>query len=120
MGRLSQYFWSIAEEAPTLIAMLACLVVAITRWKRYPKVAMIVAIGLALLIAHMFIFMFVYDLVPPIFLKDAATQTFEETQRTRNILFVVLGLIYNSLKVVGFALLLAGVFMRRPQTPVAT
>ncbi|HEV8589761.1 MAG TPA: hypothetical protein VGQ72_12865 [Pyrinomonadaceae bacterium] len=116
MSKLTQYFWTLAEQAPSLLAILACLVFALSRWKRNSRVSLVVTLALALLIVHVIVFLFVYDLVPPIFLKGALSQTFEQMQRTRTILFLVLGLIYNSFLAVGFGLLLAAIFMQRSQT----
>jgi MFS superfamily sulfate permease-like transporter len=116
MEKLSQYFWAFVEQAPSLIAMLAGLVFALTRWKRFPRVALVVALSLALLIVHAIVFVFIYDLVPPIFLKPALAQSTERYESTRRIVFLVLGLIYNFLLAVGFGILLAGVFMQRKQT----
>jgi hypothetical protein len=112
MTKLANYFWVLLEQSPSLIAMLACLVFALTRWKRYPKVAMVVAVGLALLLVHAIVFIFVYDLVPPIFLKSTYQNT-EESERISRIVYVVLGLIYNTTAAVGFGILLAGVFIQR-------
>jgi hypothetical protein len=117
MEKLSQYFWTIAEQSPSLIAMLAGLVFALTRWKRFPKVSMVVALSLALLIIHTIAFLFVYNLVPPIFLKPALAQGAEQYERTRRTVFLVLGLLYNLLLAVGLGILLAGVFMQRKQAP---
>jgi riboflavin transporter FmnP len=117
MEKLSQYFWTFVEQSPSLIAMLACLVFALTRWKRFPKVALAVALSLGLIIIHAIVFIFVYDLVLPIFLKPALAQSTEQFESTRRIVYLVTGLIYNSLLAVGFGILLAGVFMQRKPAP---
>ena len=117
MEKLSQYFWTFVEQSPSLIAMLACLVFALTRWKRFPKVALAVALSLGLIIIHTIVFIFVYDLVLPIFLKPALAQSTEQYENTRRIVYLVTGLIYNSLLAVGFGILLAGVFMQRKPAP---
>ena len=117
MEKLSQYFWTFVEQSPSLIAMLACLVFALTRWKRFPKVALAVALSLGLIIIHAIVFIFVYDLVLPIFLKPALAQSTEQFESTRRIVYLVTGLIYNSLLAVGFGILLAGIFMQRKPAP---
>jgi hypothetical protein len=118
MLKLSQYFWSLAEQAPSLIAMAACLVFALTRWKRHPKVSLLVALSMALLLVHVFVFLFIYDWIPPLFFRATITRTFEENERIRRIVFLVLGLSYNVTKAVGFAVLLAAIFIqRKPASP---
>ena len=117
MEKLSQYFWTLVEQSPSLIAMLACLVFALTRWKRFPKVALAVALSLGLLIIHAIVFIFVYDLVPPIFFKPAMARGTEAFESTRRIVYLVVGLIYNVLLAIGFGILLAGIFMQRKPAP---
>lgn len=120
MEKLYQYFWTFVELSPSLIAMLACLVFALTRWKRFPKVAMVVALSLGLLILHAIVFIFIYQLVPPIFLRPALAQSVEEYANKSRIVYLVIGLIYNSLLAVGFGILLVGIFMQRKQASVPT
>ncbi|HEY6046789.1 MAG TPA: hypothetical protein VIU65_09310 [Pyrinomonadaceae bacterium] len=117
MARFTQFFWAFAEQLPSLLAMLGGLVFALTRWKRYPKVAMMVALGLGLLLIHAIIFLFVYDLVPPLFVKDTVSQNYEEIARIRRNVFLVLGLLYNATAIVGYGLLVAGIFMQRGRAP---
>jgi hypothetical protein len=117
MARITLYFWALAEQLPSLLAMLGGLVFALAQWKKYPKVAMMVALGLSLLLIHVIIFIFVYNLVPPLFLKDTISQNYEETARTRKILYLLLGLIYNATAIVGYGILVAGIFMQRKPAP---
>jgi hypothetical protein len=118
MIKLTQYFWNLMEQAPSLLTMLACLVFALSRWKRYPKIALVVALSLGLLILHVIVFMFVYDLVPPLFLRSTVYQDYEQNARTRQIFFFVLGLISNIFFAIGFGLLLIAIFMqRKPALP---
>jgi hypothetical protein len=117
MAKFTQYFWGFAEQLPSLLALLGGLVFALTQWKKYPKVAMMVALGLGLLIIHIIIFMFVYDLAPPLFLRDTISQSYEKTARIRRILYLVLGLIYNATAIVGYGILVAAIFMQRKRAP---
>lgn len=117
MEKLSQYFWTLAEQSPSLIAMAACLVFALTRWKRYPKVALMVALSMALLLVHVLVFLFIYDWIPPLFLRRDSSRSFDEIERTRKIVFLVLGLISNTTFAIGLAVLVAGIFMQRRPAP---
>lgn len=101
--------------------MAGGIVFALTRWKRTPKVSMMVVLGLVLMFVHVFVFLIVYDLVPPIFLRgiSATTTEFETAERIRRNLFLTLGLISNALLAVPFALLLAAVFMGRKRSAEA-
>ena len=117
MDKITQYFWTLAEQAPSLIVLLVGIVFALTRWKRFPKVSLMVAIGLGLLLLQVILFLFVYDLVPPLFLNDALNRGIEQYNSTRRIVFLILGLIYNIVAALGFAILLAAVFMKRKREP---
>lgn len=115
MSKLTQYFWTLVEQLPSLITLIGCMVFAFMRWKRHPKVSLIVVVSLGLLFLHAFVFLLVYDLVPPLFIKPGSFENMETVRRT---VFLVLGLISNSVAAVAFALLLAAVFMqRKPDAP---
>lgn len=118
MVKLNQYFWAIVGQLPLLLAMVGGIIFALTRWKRKPRVSMMVVIALGLMLVHVFVFLIVYDLVPPIFLRgiSATTTEFETAERIRRNLFLTLGLISNALLAVPFALLLAAVFMGRKRS----
>lgn len=110
MVRPIHYFWLLAEQSPTLLAMLACAFFALSRWKRHPKVSLVVAISLGLMVLHAIIFMFVYELVPPLFISSAS---YESANASRRVVFLVLGLISNTTAAVAYAILLVGIFMQR-------
>jgi len=112
MSKLTQYFWTLAEQLPSLIAMIGCIGFALMRWKRHPRISLTIVAGVGLLFVHALVFMFIYDLVPPLFIKP---NNFENMATIRRNVFLVLGFISNSVAAVGFALLLAAIFMERKQ-----
>ena len=114
MIKLTQYFWTLVEQLPSLLTMLGCMVFAFMRRERHPKVSLVVIVGLGLLFLHVIFFMFVYDLVPPLFFK---TENYENTETLRRNVYLVLGLISNTTAVVCYGLLLAGIFMQRKRAP---
>lgn len=109
--RLFYLFTNFLQQLPSLLALVACIIFAITRWKRYPKVAMVVTIGLGLLLVHAIVFLFVYNFVPG-WLIDYSREYREVEAAIRNV-YLVLGWISNSAAAVAFAVLLAGIFMHR-------
>jgi riboflavin transporter FmnP len=109
MDKIIQYFWTLAEQAPSLVVLLVGIVFALVRWKRFPKVSLMVALGLGLLLLQVIVFLFVYDLVPPLFLNAALNRGIEQYNSTTDC-FLVLGLIYNLVAAVGFAILRGGVY----------
>jgi hypothetical protein len=116
--RLFYLFADFLQQLPSLLALLACIVFAITRWKRYPKVAMVVTIGLGLLLLHAIVFLFVYNFVPTWFMRSAirSGSNSEELRKTMQNVYLVLGWISNSAAAMAFAVLLGGIFMRRKPT----
>jgi hypothetical protein len=111
MGETSKFFEllkALAEQLPSLVAMIACIGFAFSRRKRYPRVSAAVIVGLVLLILHAIVFNIVYTWVPGWFIKpdnyDAVT--------ARNV-YLVLGLINNTFAALFMAVLLAAVFIGR-------
>lgn len=98
---------AIVQQLPSLLTLITCMIFAITRWKRSPKVSLLVLISLALLFIHGIAFSIIYNWVPGLFVKpvyDATTM--------RNV-YLVLGLISNGIAAVIFAILLVAIFMGR-------
>jgi hypothetical protein len=89
-------------------------VFAITRWKRYPRIALIITIALVYLFLHQIIFSFVYFFVPSYFIRNAPADTVEAVVRN---VYLVIGLISNTVLALGIIVFLGGIFMRRQ--PVA-
>ena len=86
------------------------MIFAIAYWKRHPRVSLVVLIALALMFVHVFAFALIYLWVPDWFIKSAGPDNLESV--TRN-LYLVLGLLSNTVVAVAMALLLAGIFMQR-------
>jgi hypothetical protein len=108
-AKLTQVLWDLAQGLPSLITILVCIVVIITRRQRHPRVSLLALIGLSLIFIHNVIFTFVYVWVPSLFINS--TYTSQDIQN----LYLVLGLIFNSTRVIAFAPLLAAIFVSRPR-----
>ena len=110
MTKLTEYFWTLAEQLPSLITMIGCIAFALIRWKRHPKVSLMVVLSVGLLFLHALVFLLIFDLVPPLFIKPGG---FEDSESVRLTVSLVLGILYNGGLAVAFALLLGAVFMQR-------
>ncbi len=97
----------IVEQLPSLLALIACMIFAITRWKQHPKVSLLVLISLALLFVHAIAFIIIYNWVPGLFIQPVY-----DAAKMRHVYFV-LGLLSNGSAAVIFAILLGAIFMRR-------
>ena len=104
-------FWGLLEQLPSLITILACLIFAATRWKRYPKV-----VSLVLLLLHGPIFAAVYNWVPDLLVSSTTSSS---TRISSNVM-VILSLIYHTALAIPFTLLLVSIFMRRNAAPGET
>jgi uncharacterized BrkB/YihY/UPF0761 family membrane protein len=105
-NRFFEALWGIALQLPSLLTVLGCIVAAIIRRKRHPKVSLTLVIGLALLFLHTFVFAFVYAYVPDLFAGPgnyAAMRT----------VITVISFIYNSSLAIAIGILLTAVFMQR-------
>ena len=105
--RLFEVLRNVLVQLPSLLVIVACIIAALVRWKRHPKVSLTVVIALALLALHTLVFAFVYALVPDYVAKAWG---YGSMQRV----ITVISFIYNSLLAIAMAVLLAGVFMKRP------
>lgn len=108
--KLFDLLWSVLEQLPSLVTILACMIFAATRWKRYRMVSVVALAGLFLLFLHGPIFAVVFNWVPDLFITPGSYVTAPNTRRN---VFLVLGLIYNTALAIAFAVLLAGIFMQR-------
>jgi hypothetical protein len=114
-SKLLNLLKDLATQLPSLIAILACMVYAIIRWKQFPKVSLVVLIGLGLVLVHSFLFTFIYTWVPDLFLRSTSYPSQASTIR---IFYLVLGTINNACVSIALTVLLIAIFTRRPATDV--
>ena len=114
--QLFNLFQSYLEQLPSFLALIAGIVFATTRWKRYPKVAMVVVIALAFLFLAQVIFTIVYVVVPSWAIRSS--EGYENIRIVIDRIYLVLGLLSNGAAAIGFGLLLTAIFMRRQAGPV--
>jgi ABC-type Fe3+ transport system permease subunit len=91
-----------------LLTLLICLIVAIARWKRHPKVSLIASLVFVSLILHGLIFSAAYIWLP---------RWFPGADHSDRTLFSMLTLISNSLFAVVLGMLLLAVFIDRRRAP---
>jgi hypothetical protein len=116
-SQLFNLFQSYLEQLPTLLALIAGIVFAMTRWKRHPRVAMVAVIALVFLLLHLIIFTVIYTVVPSWVIRSSGN--YENIRIVIDRVYLILGLLSNGAAAIGFGLLLAAIFMRRTAEPVA-
>jgi hypothetical protein len=112
-NKLLQLLRALLLQLPSLLTLLVCIVFAVVRWKRHPKVSSTLLISLTLLFIHGIAFSVVYTWVPSWFITPANYDPLV----TRNV-YLVLGLIANTTAAAAFAMLLAAIFMQRKPAPI--
>jgi ABC-type methionine transport system permease subunit len=103
--RLLELVRSLLQQLPSLLAISICVLFAAIRWKRQPRVSLVVIISLLLLILHSLVFGVIYIWVP-----DAVMRSGWISMPT---MLTALGFIHNAAFAVPFALLLIAIFMQR-------
>lgn len=101
---------NVLTQLPSLLTLLFCLIIALVRWKRHPKVSLVAALGFISIILHGLFFSAAYIWLPRVF----ASGSDEETTR----FYSRLGLLRNVLFAIIFAVLLSAIFIDRKQRPV--
>jgi len=112
-NKFFELFKDLGEQLPSLLTILVCIVFAIVRWKRSRTVSQVVLVGLVLLFLHLIVFSVVYTWVPDLFIRSTSYPSQASTIR---IVYLILGLITNSLLGVTIAVLLTAIFIQRPAT----
>ena len=108
--QLSQALTDISEQLSMIIAMLACIVFAIARWKRHPAVSATVMVGCLLLLIQVFVFPAIYAWVPDAIIKSANPADLASFRQT---VYMIIALCSNTMAAFAFALLVTGIFMKR-------
>jgi hypothetical protein len=103
-----------AQQAPSVLTILGCVIFAVVRWKRHPRVSLVVLIALFLLLIQFVVFTIVYNWVPDWLINSADVMSRPAVARN---VYLVLGVISNIFLSIGLAVLLAGIFMRRDVSP---
>ena len=119
MDNLQKFYdllWGLLEQLPSLITILACLIFAATRRKRYPRVAPLVMVSLVLLLLHGPVFAAVYNWVPDLLID----RTSGANAGPSSTVMLVLSLIYHTALAVPFTLLLVSIFMQRSPARAGT
>ena len=101
---------NIGPQLISLLTLLICLVVVLTRWKRHPRVSLIAAVGLVLLILHSLVFAVADVWLPRWFINPGyvSVETF----------YAIFGLVTSATLAIAFAVLLIAVFIdRKPAEP---
>lgn len=97
-------------QLPSIIVLVACMVVAVVRWRRHPRISLIVLLSLAWLLLHGFVYSVIYNWVPDWIIRTAASGDVQ--QLTQNV-YLVLGLITNVSLAIALTLMLIAVFTQR-------
>ncbi len=106
---LFDLFRNIALQMVSLLTLVICLAIVLSRWKRHPRVSLIAAVGLILLILHGLVFDVAYVWLP---------RWFSPGYFSVDTLYMIFGLVTSLTLAIAFAVLLLAVFIdRSPAAP---
>lgn len=108
--KLYELLKDLLQQLPSLLMMLASMIFAVIRWRRHPRVSLMVLLSLGLLIGLSILSAVVYNWIPDWFIHSAEPANIERVARN---VYLVLGLVVNSGFAIALALLLAAIFMQR-------
>jgi len=103
---LLQVLRNVLTQLPSLLTLLICLVIAIARWKRHPKVSLVASLAFVFLILHGLIFSAAYIWIPRWFLDSGSFESHPT-------FYSALALITNFLFAIALATMLLAVFIDR-------
>jgi len=106
--KINELLGTILAQLPSLLALLGCTVVALFRWRRHPKVSMVLSFGLMFLFAHILIFASAFLWLPEYLIDRGMYEKFSSET-----IYTVMSLTYNTGLAIGFVLLLTSIFMQR-------
>jgi hypothetical protein len=109
---LFDLFRDLGTQLFSLLTLVICLVVVLTRWQRHPRVSLIAALGLVLLILHSLVLAIADVWLPHWLIRPGyvSVETF----------YLIFGLTTSVTLAIAFAVLLLAVFIdRRPPEPNA-
>ena len=112
-GMLTGILGSLAVRSPVMIAWLVAIVIAIARWKKHPKVSMLVVVALAIMSVEMVVGTAV-SMYLPYYMVRAGRRATE-----MGVFYAVFGLATSLVSTACWALLLAAIFGWRAESPPA-
>lgn len=109
MNSLSQDLFAIARnigpQLPSLLTLLICLVIVLVRRTRHPKVTLIAALGLVLLILHSLVFAVADVWLAPSFAEGGSADV--------DNFYAIFGLVASVSLAIAFGVLLVAIFIDR-------
>jgi hypothetical protein len=116
MGNLSRDLYELARNiGPQLISLftlLTCIVIVLARWKRHPKVSLIAAIGLVLMILHALFFAVADVWLIPLLIDEAPVDI--------DRFYMLFGLFTSVTLAIAYVVLLLAIFIdREPMAPAS-
>ncbi len=107
--QIYQFLSDIAMQLPSLLTMLGGIIVAIIRWKRHPRISLMVVISLVLMILHLLLFAVVFATLRSMISYEnfRMMQTYQTLASTA----------YNIILAIITAILLAAIFIQRNKSP---
>jgi hypothetical protein len=105
-SKLFEVLRALLLQLPSLLAIVACAIAAVIRWKRHPKVSLTVTVSMLLFLGVTVLFAFLFTFVPDLFIRQG-------NYRSIQTVITILSFFYNSTWAIALAILLGAIFMQR-------
>ena len=106
---LLQVLRNVLTQLPSLLTLLICLVIAIARWKRHPRVSLVAGVALIVIMFDELFFSAAYIWIPRLFF------TLGSSDQDHQNFYYFLGLSSSLLFAVALGTLLIAIFIDRNQ-----
>jgi hypothetical protein len=102
---------ALLEQLPSILVLLSCMIFAVIRWSRHPRVSLFVLLSLGLMILHGILYAVVFNWIPDWFIHSADPAN---TERVARNVYLVLNLVSNGSLAIALTVLLVAIFTQRP------
>ena len=93
-----------------MLVLLTCMIFAVIRWKRHPRVSLMVLVSLGWMLVHGVLYSMIYNWIPDWLIQSADPPN---SERVAQNVYLVLGLVSNGSLAIAFTVLLAAIFTQR-------
>ena len=108
--KLHELLLAFLEQVPSMLVLLTCMIFAVIRWKRHPRVSLMVLLSLGWMLVHGILYNVIYNWLPDWLIQSADSQN---SERVAQNVYLVLGLVSNGALAIAFAVLLVAIFSQR-------
>ena len=108
-SQLMQFLETLLHQLPSLVTIIVCIVSALIRWRRHPRISLVLVGALTWMLINILAFTVIYVFLLP----DWSLRAGQLLRFNFQALYLTVGFLYNTALTVGLGLLLIAIFMQR-------